>query len=137
MIQDRALAQIRVTCKPPMLLLTVVVVVTLVAGLWPGILATILSTIAAWYLFLPPAQGWELDERELLQLLLFLFICAINVAVASLINALIDRLVLQWTSGTEFARLDVSLTQMCASVTCSGGETGTEDTEAWQSAVEE
>jgi PAS domain S-box-containing protein len=72
-----------------------IVVVTLVAGLWPGILATILSTIAAWYLFLPPAQGWELDERELLQLLLFLFICAINVAVASLINALIDRLVLQ------------------------------------------
>src|SRR5258708_13390866 len=72
-----------------------IVVVTLVAGLWPGILATILSTIAAWYLFLPPAQGWELDERELLQLLLVLFICAINVAVASLINALIYRLVLQ------------------------------------------
>jgi sucrose phosphorylase len=47
-----------------------------------------------------------------------------------------DRLVLQWTSGTEFARLDVSLTQMCASVTCSGGETGTEDTAAWQSAAE-
>ena len=72
-----------------------IVVVTLVAGLWPGILATILSTIAAWYLFLPPARGWESDERELLQLLLFLFICAINVVVASLINVLIDRLVLQ------------------------------------------
>jgi len=47
-----------------------------------------------------------------------------------------DRLVLQWTSGIEFARLDVSLTQMCASVTCSAEEIGTGDRVAWQSMAE-
>jgi sucrose phosphorylase len=47
-----------------------------------------------------------------------------------------DRLALKWTNGTEFARLDVSLTQMCASVTCSSEGAGTEGTVEWQSGVE-
>lgn len=47
-----------------------------------------------------------------------------------------DRLVLKWTNGTEFAQLDVSLTQMSASVTCSSEGAGMEGTRAWQSAEE-
>jgi sucrose phosphorylase len=47
-----------------------------------------------------------------------------------------ERLTLEWTNGAEFARLDVSLTEMCASVTCSAAEAGTEGAVAWHSAVE-
>ena len=39
--------------------------------LWPGILATILSTIAAWYLFMPPFHAFVLDAHEVAQVLLF------------------------------------------------------------------
>jgi len=47
-----------------------------------------------------------------------------------------DRLALAWTNGAEFARLDVNLTQMCASITCSGVGAATDGIVAWQSAVE-
>jgi PAS domain S-box-containing protein len=72
-----------------------IIIATLIGGLWPGIVATILSSLAAWYLFLPPAYTWTLDERELIQLLLFIFISGINVAVVGLLNALVNRVVAQ------------------------------------------
>jgi len=43
-----------------------------------------------------------------------------------------DTLVLAWTRGAEFARLDVDLTRMCASLTCSAASAGTAGTQAWQ-----
>ena len=46
-----------------------------------------------------------------------------------------DRLALVWTDGGELARLDVGLTAMCASVTCSSATAGTEGERVWQTAV--
>jgi sucrose phosphorylase len=46
-----------------------------------------------------------------------------------------DRLVLTWTSGGDFARLDVDLTQMCASVTCSTAMAPTAGERVWQAAA--
>jgi sucrose phosphorylase len=47
-----------------------------------------------------------------------------------------DALALEWTSGSGFARLDVDLTRMRASLTCSSAA-GTAGTLAWHAAPEE
>lgn len=72
-----------------------IIVATLLGGLWPGIFATILSTLAAWYAFIPPFMDFSFGQRELTQLTLFLFICSVNVTVAAILNAIVERLVLQ------------------------------------------
>jgi PAS domain S-box-containing protein len=72
-----------------------IVMAAVLGGLWPGVVATVLSTVAAWYLFIPPFHSLTFDQREIVQLLLFVFICSINVAVAAVLNALVERLVLQ------------------------------------------
>lgn len=46
-----------------------------------------------------------------------------------------DRISLEWTNDGVFARLDVDLTSMSASLTCTGGD-GEAGTTAWRSAVE-
>jgi PAS domain S-box-containing protein len=63
----------------------------LLGGIWPGVCATILSVVAVWYLFLPPAFSFELGYREFIQLLLFIFFCIINLAVVAVVSALMDR----------------------------------------------
>lgn len=72
-----------------------IIVAALVGGLWPGVLATVLSTVAAWYLFIPPFHSFTLDRNELIQLLLFVFICSINVGIAAMLNAIVERLMIQ------------------------------------------
>jgi sucrose phosphorylase len=47
-----------------------------------------------------------------------------------------DRMLLEWRNGAEFARLDVDLTRMCASVTCSNPESDLEGTPAWLAGAE-
>jgi len=68
-----------------------IIIGALLGGIWPGVCATILSVLAAWYLFLPPAYSFELGDREFVQLLLFIFFCVINLAVVTVVNALMDR----------------------------------------------
>ncbi len=72
-----------------------IIIATLVGGLWPGVVATIFSSLAAWYLFLTPVYSWTFEERELIQLFLFIFICGINVTFVALLNALVDRVMAQ------------------------------------------
>ena len=47
-----------------------------------------------------------------------------------------ERLVLEWKNGTVFARLDVNLNQMSATVFCSGDGADVGDTAAWQVGTE-
>lgn len=42
-----------------------------------------------------------------------------------------DQILLEWKNGVEFAQLDVDLTRMCASVTCSRAESGIEGAPVW------
>jgi PAS domain S-box-containing protein len=72
-----------------------IIVAALIGGLWPGIVATALSTVAAWYAFIPPEGSFELVTHRALQLLLFLFINGVNIAVSVLLNAVVSRLVVQ------------------------------------------
>src|SRR5260221_7475136 len=72
-----------------------IILAALIGGLWPGIVATLLSTLAAWYAFIPPVAAFSMGGQETLQLALFLFINGINVAIAVLLNALVERLVIQ------------------------------------------
>ena len=72
-----------------------IILVAVIGGLWPGIVATVLSAFAAWFLFVPPYFSFALGERELLQVLLFIAVSGINVAVVGMLDALVERLVLQ------------------------------------------
>ena len=71
-----------------------IIVAALVGGLWPGIFATLLSTIAAWYLVIPHFFARP-GQRELGEFLLFAFISGIDVAIAVVVSALVERLVIQ------------------------------------------
>lgn len=72
-----------------------IIVATLIGGLWPGVLALILSAMTAWYFFLLPIFGWELSQREAVSLLLFVAIGGIDVALITLLNAAVDRVLAQ------------------------------------------
>lgn len=72
-----------------------IILAALLGGLWPGILATALSVAAAWYAFIPPYFSWTLDPRSAAQLLLFILISGLDVAIAVLLNKLVERLVIQ------------------------------------------
>jgi len=72
-----------------------IIVATLLGGLWPGVLALILSTVTAWYLFLLPYLGWGLDPKESVSLLLFVAMGGIDVALIALLNSAVDRILAQ------------------------------------------
>jgi two-component sensor histidine kinase len=65
-----------------------VVVTTFLAGLWPGILASLLSALAAWYFFLPPPYSSD----DALSLGVFLIVALFNVALIHFLNNAIDRI---------------------------------------------
>jgi PAS domain S-box-containing protein len=71
-----------------------IIIAALIGGLWPGILATVLSSVAAWYLFIPSLFAWP-GHREIVELFLFAVISGMDVAIAVLLTRLIERLVLQ------------------------------------------
>jgi PAS domain S-box-containing protein len=71
-----------------------IIVAALIGGLWPGIFATILSAVAAWYLVIPEFFARP-GKRELVEFILFVVISGIDVAIAVLLNKLVERLIIQ------------------------------------------
>ena len=72
-----------------------IIIAALIGGLWPGILATVLSVVAAWYLVIPQFFTWTIGQRELVEFLLFVAISGIDVAIAVLLAWLVERLIIQ------------------------------------------
>jgi PAS domain S-box-containing protein len=72
-----------------------IIIAALIGGLWPGIVATVLSVVAAWYLVIPQFFTWTIGERELVEFLLFVVISGIDVAIAVLLAWLVERLIIQ------------------------------------------
>lgn len=73
-----------------------IILATVIGGLWPGILAAVLSFIAAWYFLSPPYFGFTpISEREVTQLLLFAVLAGVTVAVVGLLDRLVERLIIQ------------------------------------------
>ena len=72
-----------------------IILATLVGGLWPGIFATLLSAVAAWYLVIPQFFSSKTGQRELVEFVLFTLISGVDVAIAVVLSRLVERLVLQ------------------------------------------
>jgi PAS domain S-box-containing protein len=72
-----------------------IILATLIGGLWPGIFATVLSTLAAWFLFVSPYFSFALGEREAVQVSLFVIVASINVIIVAMLDALVGRLIVQ------------------------------------------
>jgi two-component sensor histidine kinase len=60
-----------------------IIVVALVCGFWPGMMAVVLSGLTGWFLFLPPALSFALSTRETWTLATFTVGAFINVALVS------------------------------------------------------
>ena len=70
-----------------------IIVATIFGGLSPGIFAALASAIVAWFAFIPPEFTFEHTGPQLVSLLLFLVISGINIAIVTLLNKAIERLV--------------------------------------------
>jgi PAS domain S-box-containing protein len=66
-----------------------IVIATLLGGLWPGILATILSVFVAWFLFIPPEFSFSLNSPDATSLLVFI---STSLLLVGLITLAIDWL---------------------------------------------
>jgi len=71
-----------------------IIIAALIGGLWPGVLATVLSAVAAWYLVIPQFFIRP-DQRELVEFLLFIIISGVDVGIAVFLSKLVERLILQ------------------------------------------
>jgi PAS domain S-box-containing protein len=72
-----------------------IVIVALIGGFWPGVLATVSSAILAWFAFISPSFSLNLTQPELISLLLFIFIAGVNVVLVALLNIGIERIIAQ------------------------------------------
>jgi PAS domain S-box-containing protein len=73
--------------------LVAVVVSTFAGGAWLGIFATVLSSFAAWYLFLPSVESSDVDYHQIITMLSFAAVCAILIALANAFGRANDNLI--------------------------------------------
>jgi PAS domain S-box-containing protein len=72
-----------------------IVVATLLGGFWLGSLASVLSGILAWWLFMPPTFGFSFDGGQISSVLAFLLVCILLVGAVAALNAAVDLLVVE------------------------------------------
>jgi two-component sensor histidine kinase len=61
-----------------------IIIAALVCGFWPGMMATVLSVLIGWYLFLPPTLSFALlSAKEAWTATMFAVVASINVALVS------------------------------------------------------
>jgi PAS domain S-box-containing protein len=72
-----------------------IVVATLLGGFWLGILASILSAIIAWWMFMSPTLGLALDAAQLTSLITFIFVCFLLVGTVTALNSAINLLLVE------------------------------------------
>ena len=72
-----------------------IVVATLLGGFWRGALASTLSAAVAWWLFMPPAFGFSLDQAQLISLITFVLVCLLLVGTVTALNAAVDLLLVE------------------------------------------
>ena len=64
-----------------------VVVATLLGGFWLGTLTAIVSAVVAWWLFMPPAFGFIVDESQITAIVVFILVCLLLIAVVTALKA--------------------------------------------------
>jgi two-component sensor histidine kinase len=70
----------------------VVILSTLIAGLWPGIVSAVISGLAAWYFFIQPAYSFELNYSVALALGFYALVVGIDIALIHFITRAIEQL---------------------------------------------
>lgn len=80
---------------PFTLYLPAVVIATLLGGFWPGVLATLLSSLVAWLVFIPPAFEFALTWPQGASLLTFILISLLLVVLVTALNSALDRLLIE------------------------------------------
>lgn len=72
-----------------------VLVATVFGGMRVGLFTTLLSVVVSWFLFMDPAQSWEIDLRTAGSLFSFLFVAGMIVLVISLFEDAVRRIAAQ------------------------------------------
>jgi PAS domain-containing protein len=72
-----------------------ILVAALLGGFGAGLLALVLCSLSAWYLFLTPSFSFELSSEQVFSLLLFIALGGLDLILVSLLNAALDRIVTQ------------------------------------------
>lgn len=69
-----------------------VILTSFLVGLWPGILCATLSTLAAWYFFIPPAFTFAFNGPVMVALAFFIVIAGVDIAIIHGMRIARDRL---------------------------------------------
>jgi PAS domain S-box-containing protein len=69
-----------------------IMIATLLGGFWLGMVASILSAIVAWWMFMPLAFGFALDAAQLTSLITFVLVCFLMVGTVTALNSAINLL---------------------------------------------
>jgi PAS domain S-box-containing protein len=72
-----------------------IVVAILLGGFWIGMLASILSAIIAWWMFMSPTFGLALDAAQLTSLITFILVCFLLVGIVTALNSAIELLLVE------------------------------------------
>jgi PAS domain S-box-containing protein len=72
-----------------------ILVATLLGGFWLGTLASILSAAVAWWLFMPPAFGFGLDQAQLVSLITFILVCFLLVGTVTALKVAVNLLLVE------------------------------------------
>jgi PAS domain S-box-containing protein len=68
-----------------------VAVAALFGGLWPSVLAIVISAVIAYYLFLPPPFGFAFSEANAVALALFIFFSTLLASIVTALNMAVER----------------------------------------------
>jgi PAS domain S-box-containing protein len=70
-------------------------VATLLGGFWLGTLASFLSAMLAWWVFMPPAFGFALNAAQAASLIAFFLVCLLLVGTVTALNSAIELLLVE------------------------------------------
>jgi PAS domain S-box-containing protein len=68
-----------------------IIISAFVGGLGPGVLALALSSLTAWFWFLPPEGSWVLGKEQIISLCVFALVGAVSVVVVQILNSAFMR----------------------------------------------
>ena len=80
-----------------------VIIATLMAGLWPGILSAALCGLAAWYFFIAPAYSFDLNPGALTALGFYAFIVTVDIFIIHSITVTAQHLRAERESMSQLA----------------------------------
>ncbi len=69
-----------------------ILIAAIVGGFWPGAVALLLSSLAAWYLFIPPAFSFSLGIPQAVSLAIFVLVAGFILVLVSLLHGALDRI---------------------------------------------